>query len=63
MLSSSIIIMVVITVTINKIFPNITYQLVLFGEMSTCEKDLQDPFYSYMLFILFSFQMGDFLFL
>lgn len=55
--------MVVITVTINKIFPNITYQLVLFGEMSTCEKDLQGPFYSYMLFILFSFQMGDFLFL
>lgn len=60
-MSSSIIMIVIII--INKTFPNIAYHLVLFGEMITFEKDLQGPFYCYMLSILCSFQIGDFLFL
>lgn len=60
-MSSSIIMIVIII--INKTFPNIAYHLVLFGEMITFEKDLQGPFYSYLLSIFCSFQIGDFLFL
>lgn len=51
MLITSIIVVVVVIIR-NKVFPDTTYRVFLFGEMSTCEKD---PLSSYILFILFSF--------